>query len=72
MKASLVYSLPEEESDFRNALEGRDMRLVLWDLDQWLRAKVKYAMLPAAEENAMQETRDELHRLLDEYHVRID
>lgn len=72
MKASLIYSLPEEEAEFQNAIEGRDAKRVLWDLNEWLRSRIKYAMLPEAESRAMQETRDELHRLLADHRVRID
>lgn len=72
MKATLSYELPEEEADFRNALDGRELRLVLWDLDQWLRSKVKYAALPEAETRAFQQAREQLHVLAEDYGVRIE
>jgi hypothetical protein len=72
MKATLSYQLPEEEADFRNALDGRELRLVLWDLDQWLRSKVKYAVLPEAEAKAFEQAREQLRILAADYGVTIE
>lgn len=72
MKASLTYSIPEEEAEFRNALEGASLRQVIWQLDQRLRSRLKYGMLPAAEQTAYQQVRDELHQLISEHKVEIE
>jgi hypothetical protein len=47
---------------------------VLWDLDQSLRSKTKYAPddLPQDKYDAYQEVRDELHELLTNHNVSLD
>jgi len=41
-KAILEFDLPEEQSEFENALNGVNYRILLGDLYTWLRAKWKY------------------------------
>jgi hypothetical protein len=48
------------------------MRSVLWDLDQWLRAKLKYEELTDGQYDAYKATRDELRRLLIEENIDIE
>ena len=42
MKATLEYNLPEDQEAFNVASKGTDLYLVIWDLDQLLRDKVRY------------------------------
>lgn len=42
MKAKLTFNLPEEQSDFRCAVNGVEWMSVCWDMDQWLRSELKY------------------------------
>ena len=42
MKAILEYNLPEDSEAFNVASKATDLYLVLWELDQILRDKVKY------------------------------
>jgi len=35
---------PDGRRHLRDALQGEDMRLVLWELDQWLRGQVEYGL----------------------------
>jgi hypothetical protein len=72
MKATLTFSLPEEEYEYSNALEGAKMRSVLWDLDQWLRAKLKYEELSDGKYDAFKETRDHLRSLLVEENIDLE
>ena len=66
MKATLEFNLPQEQEDFEDAANGWKWSHAMWQLDQFLRTKVKYASDDASEEsiNAFQEARDELHRIL--------
>ena len=64
MKATLTFTLPEEEHEYNNAVEGAKMRSILWDVDQWLRSKMKYEELSDGQFDAFKETRDHLRRLL--------
>jgi len=42
MKAVLTYDLPDEQSEFNGACDGKDLYIFLWDLDQRLRHIIKY------------------------------
>lgn len=68
MKATLEFDLTEEQEQFEDAINGWKWSHVVYQLDQYLRAKVKYASDDAHEEaiNAYQDARDELHRILNE------
>ena len=48
------------------------MHSILWDVDQWLRAKMKYEELSDGQYDAFKETRDHLRRLLIEENIDID
>jgi hypothetical protein len=68
MKAILEFNLPEEQEQFEDASNGWKWSHAMWQLDQFLRAKVKYASDDASQEtiDAYQDARDELHRILNE------
>jgi hypothetical protein len=72
MKATLTFNLPEEDHEYSNAVDGSKMRSVLWDLDQWLRAKLKYEELTDGKYDAFKETRDQLRELLREENVDLE
>jgi hypothetical protein len=68
MKATLEFDLTQEQEQFEDAINGCKWSHAMWQLDQYLRTKVKYASDDAHTEaiNAFQEARDELHRILNE------
>lgn len=72
MKATLTFNLPEESHEFDNATQGAKMRSVLWDFDQWLRAKVKYEDLTDEQYQVYQGCRDHLRSLLYEENLDIE
>lgn len=39
---TLTFNLPEEQSDFKLASNASSWYLVAWDIDQYLRDKIKY------------------------------
>lgn len=71
-KATLSFTLPDEESEFRSAINGFKFSLILWSLDQHLRNRIKHEDLPAAVHDALQHTRDELYAMLSEHGVTLD
>lgn len=71
MKATLEFSLPEEREEFNLAQSGVLYSLVLGQMDQYLRGKIKYEDLPEHEEKIYQDLRDQLHRFADEYEVKV-
>lgn len=42
MEAILKFNLPEENADFKNAIDGVKYKIILFELDQYLRNKLKY------------------------------
>lgn len=42
MRATLTFRLPDEEPEHRAALQGREAKRVLWEIDQRLRAVLKH------------------------------
>lgn len=42
MKATLEYHLPEESSEFNDAMNGTRWSCVVSELEEWLRGLVKY------------------------------
>jgi hypothetical protein len=72
MKATITFTLPEENHEYRNAIEGEKMRVILWDVDQFLRAKMKYEELSDGQYDAFKETREHLKRLLIEENIDLE
>ena len=42
MKANLEYNLPEDQEQFNVASKSMDWALLVWDIDQFMRNKIKY------------------------------
>jgi len=74
MKAKLEFNLPEEEPEFRNAVNGIKWKVAMWDLDQWLRSQTKYAPDAMSEDtyNALESCRDELRRIVSENNLDLE
>jgi len=72
MKATITFTLPQENHEYRNAIEGEKMRVILWDVDQFLRAKMKYEELSDGQYDAFKETREHLRRLLIEENIDLE
>lgn len=48
-KATLTFSLPEEQPEFETACQASSAKSLLWDLDQHCRSILKYEPEPHAE-----------------------
>jgi vacuolar-type H+-ATPase catalytic subunit A/Vma1 len=74
MKAILEFNLPDDQVEYDLANNGRKFWSVLWELDQDLRAKTKYAPddLPQDKYEAYQEVRDKLYELMSEDNISFD
>ena len=59
MKVELSFNLPEEEEEFRAAINGQKLRSITYDFDQWLRNQIKYEDLTDEEYQALQKCRDQ-------------
>ena len=42
MKAILEFDLPKDKEEFEVASRGMDWALLAWDIDQFIRNKIKY------------------------------
>jgi hypothetical protein len=71
MKAILEFELPEDQYDFDTASNGWKYRLVLCDIDDFLRNKLKYEELSPGEDGAYDKTRTELWNLINEHKIDI-
>ena len=63
MRTILEFNLPEEEEEFLLAFNGARYAIALDELDNWLRAKIKYGDHDQATEALYQECRDKLNEL---------
>ena len=73
-KAILEFNLPDDEEQFMLAVKGRDMILVLYELDQHLRSETKYAPDTMSQEvyDTLKQTRNKLRELMANYDVAIN
>lgn len=74
MKAILEFNLPDDQQDFELSSNAMKFWSVLYELDQDLRAKTKYASddLPQDKYDAYQEIRDMLRDLMMENNISLD
>ena len=72
MEATLKFNLPEEQPEFDNAVNGTKWSLVAWELDQYLRSKIKHGELPQEAYDAFEECRDKLYEIKGEYGLVFD
>ena len=74
MKAILEFNLPDDQQDFDLAVNAMKFWNVLYELDQELRSKTKYAPddLPQDKYDAYQEVRDLLYELMSDNSISLD
>jgi hypothetical protein len=73
MKASLEFDLPDDEEMFTMASNAHRVYVILFQLDQYLRGRIKYAPddEPHAVADAYEQVRDKLRELLNENNITI-
>lgn len=73
-KVKMEFNLPDEEVEFNMSVNGRKMHLVLWEMDQWLRANTKYAPDGMSEDtySAYEKCREKLRELMMEENISFD
>ena len=70
MKAILEFNLPEDQPEFNNAIKGGDWKNVCWQMDQYLRKRVKYDEgLTEEQLEAYEDMRGEFWRMMKENNV---
>ena len=74
MKITIEFDGIEEQDDARTALDGYKWKLAMWDLDQELRSKSKYAS-DKDDPNVVEayyKLREELRDILNTYNLSLD
>ena len=66
MTATLTFTLPEEQEEFYHAAKGADWRLVVDDLDGYLRGRLKHEDLPEDVAAPLDAARQHLYALVAE------
>jgi len=61
----------DEEAEFQMCNQAHDYWNALFDLDQWLRNKLKYEDINEEQYKAFEEVRNELHQKLKEYNINL-
>lgn len=65
-KVTLEFNLPEEQTEFDDARKGTRTSIILFDMDNYLRSKLKYSELTEEQAEIYQEVRDMLTSLINE------
>lgn len=73
MKAKIEFDFPDEQEQFEDCINGWKWQHVVWQMDQYLRTKTKYANDSDDPEviNALFVAREELHRIINENEVKL-
>jgi hypothetical protein len=76
MKAILEFDLNEAEDmiEHKRCIKALDICLAIWDMDQYLRTRIKYESDGMTEEeyNAYETMRDKLREILEERSISFD
>lgn len=75
-KAKLEFDLtdPDDKVEYDRANKALDLCLALWDVEQYLRSKTKYAPddMPDEVYDALSKARDEFYNILNERNISLD
>jgi len=64
MKAILEFELPRDKENFDASAKGMDWALVVWEIDQLLRNKLKHGELFPNTRETLEKIRDTLNDML--------
>lgn len=72
MKAILEFDLPEDNMEFKAAINGSNYKSAIWEYDQWLRSEMKYGELDKKIYEAYDTCRKELKKILEQDNLFIE
>ena len=74
MEAILKFNLddPDDKLNHRKAIDGEKAHLVIWEINQWLRKKLKYEQISDEQYTAFEQTQEELSDLIISNHLDIE
>lgn len=74
-KAILEFNIPEEAQEHKDAVEGTDWKLVVWDIDQLLRNYLKHGCSNSVcadnRDAAFEHVRDEIYKIVEEKNLNL-
>lgn len=71
-KAILKFKLPKETIEFNDASNGGTYKSILWELDQFLRQKIKYEEHSEDFKDACEILRENIHFRLEAANLSLD
>lgn len=72
MKATLTFNLPEEQSEFNDAVRGTDYLYALNKIREYLRSELKYnEQLTDLERKAFEKVREEFNGILTDNDINL-
>ena len=74
MEAILKFDLPEDKEEFEVASKAMDWSILAWDIDQYIRNRLKYQTEKLDTSSAGEELellRNELHELMEDNGLRF-
>jgi len=72
MKATLEFNLPEEKYEYKSALQGADLRLTVFNLDNMLRGFLKHGHSFNSADEALEAIRASLREELECYNINLN
>jgi hypothetical protein len=72
MKATLEYTLPDDQAEFDFAVQGSKMYSALWDISQDLRKLWKYEELSEEEWKMVERIRDKFYEILSDHNINLE
>jgi hypothetical protein len=72
MKATLTFNLPEEQSEFNDAVKGTDYLYALNKIREYLRSELKYnENLTETERKTLEKVREEFNGILTDNEIKL-
>ena len=74
MEAILKFDLPDDKTEFESATKAMDWAILAWDIDQYIRNRLKYQSEKLDTSSANKELellRNELHELMEDNGLRF-
>jgi hypothetical protein len=71
MTGILKFNLPDENTEFRNAVDANKLHTIIEDVDNYIRNQLKYNDLTKEQVDTYTDVRDYLHNLLDDHNINL-
>jgi len=72
MKAILKFKIPQQQHEFKNAIDGQKMKSILWDLKEYFRNELKYKDLNEVEYKTLEKASEYFWNLINSENIDID